>query len=112
MDQDGSPSGRRVGFTRRRFLKGASALALTPLVPAMVGAIGTTTRPAVRAASILPLSTGYIENSDAWPDPGAPPWGREGVFGLGRVVPVSSLARGESTLIGQLAVIRIQGLFP
>ena len=97
-------------LTRRRFIVGASAVVLSPLVPlgeAVVRGAG------VVAPTPLPrLSVGYIERSGTRQDLHLFPWRRGGVLDRGVSTPARLLLSGDRSLVGDEAIVTVHGLYP
>ena len=126
--EESSPARRADGVTRRRFLTVAAAVALAPLIPmdggvalAAPGSRRQILPRAVRATAVGerqdlesagPLSVGYIDGSAHWPDLRSRPWADDGVLGLTDVVPATALPGGDSSLVGQIAIVTVHGLYP
>lgn len=102
-------------WTRRRLLQAASAGAALHLFGgaafAQTGASGSA-RGLVRGP-VLPLSVGYLEDSDLLPSLGAQPWrGRAAVPDALRVVPAERMTIGDQSLAQGTVEMRIHGFYP
>jgi hypothetical protein len=101
-------------ISRRTFLAGASAAALlTAALPSAAAA--SATRSLARGGGggkTAPLSVGYVDGSDVYPDLSGVPWLSPSVLELGRSVPASGAPVGDDRFVGQLARLTVHGPYP
>lgn len=100
-------------ITRRTFLAGASAAAvLAPALPGVASAGATRVLAKSGGGRTAPLSVGFVDGSDLYPDLSGIPWVSPSVLELGRSVPASSAPTGDDRFIGQLARLTVHGPYP
>jgi hypothetical protein len=100
---------RSVGslpMSRRRFLAAASAGAAAF---AFGGAAGG--QQAAPQGRVLPLSVGYLEDSDGLPSLRTEPWRSSDASAL-RVVPAAAMALGDQSLVQRVVEMTVHGLYP
>ncbi len=93
-------------MTRRRLLAAASAGAAAFAFGGVGWAQG-----AAPQGRVLPLSVGYLEDSDLLPRLRAEPWRRRDATGL-QVVPAARMALGDQSLAQQTLEMTVHGLYP
>ncbi len=110
MTSPTTPSGLLSEMSRRTFLAGVSAAAIaTPVIGA---ARSERTFAASATGKTGPLSVGYVDHSESWPDLGGAPGESPSVLELGRSVPAAAATTGDSRFVGQLARITVHGPYP
>lgn len=98
-------------ISRRTFLVGASAAAL--LTATHPAAAASASRSLARGGSrTAPLSVGFVDGSDVYPDLSGVPWESPSVLEIGRSVPASAAPVGDDRFIGQLARLTVHGSHP
>lgn len=96
----------RLSLTRRRLLQAASAGAALHAFGAEAFA-----QEAAPKGEILPLSVGYLEESDLLPSLKHQPW-RQGKGGGNRIVPAGRMDLGDQSLVGSTVEMRVHGFYP
>jgi hypothetical protein len=97
-------------LTRRRLIQAASAGAALHVFGG--AAFAQSARDAVRGA-ILPLSVGYLEDSDLLPSLSPQPWRRRAAVAEDlRVVPAERMAIGDQSLAQGTVEMRVHGFYP
>jgi hypothetical protein len=106
--QDEAP----LRISRRAFLAGASAAAV--LVQALPGVAAAQAANAAgkSGGKASPLSVGFIDGSDLYPDLSGDPGVSPSVLELGRSVPGASAPTGDSRFVGQMARLTVHGPYP
>jgi hypothetical protein len=100
-------------ISRRGFLAGASAAAvLVPALPAFAVAQASAAGGKGGGSKTSPLSVGFVDGSDMYPDLSGDPAVSPSVLELGRSVPAASASTGDSRFVGQLARVTVHGPYP
>jgi hypothetical protein len=99
----------RLGLTRRRLLQTASAGAAAFVFGPAAWAQGTAA--AAAQGEVLPLSVGYLEDSDLLPSLRQQPWRRGRALG-NRIVPAAQMPLGDQNLALSTVEMRVHGFYP